>query len=254
MPIRERTCARRLSTGFGVTSAVILCVLICLGFARGQGTTTKAERGFEAIPDSPATTQGHRYVVAIGVNDYANWPKLATAVSDATGFAELLQKQFGYELPVPPLTDKQVTRQAVESLIDDELRAKMQPDDDLIIFFAGHGTTRTDTTGDLVTKAGFLVPYDAHGPGVGERWSDYINVDELLRMVSSLPAKHILVILDSCHSGLALGAGFSSSRGLEHLSEDMSRKISRKVIASAEGDQLAADSGPLPGHSLFTGC
>jgi hypothetical protein len=33
----------------------------------------------------------------------------------------------------------------------------------------------------------------------------------------------------------------------------MERKMSRKVIASAEDDQTAADNGPTPHHSLFTG-
>jgi hypothetical protein len=34
------------------------------------------------------------------------------------------------------------------------------------------------------------------------------EVEELLRTISSLPAGHILVILDSCHSGMALGSKF----------------------------------------------
>ena len=78
-------------------------------------------------------------------------------------------------------------------------------------------------------------------------------MEELLRTISSLPAAHILVILDSCHSGMALGNKFSTSRDDTRFQRDMLVKVSRKVIASAQGDQLAADSGPLPNHSLFTG-
>ena len=80
--------------------------------------------------------------MAIGINDYMNWPKLTTAVSDAVGFADLLHTQFGYEFIEPALTEKSATRQAIESLIDDDLRAKLKPENDLVIFFAGHGTTR----------------------------------------------------------------------------------------------------------------
>ena len=72
-------------------------------------------------------------------------------------------------------------------------------------------------------------------------------------MVSELPARHILVILDSCHSGLALGGSFSQSRGDDRYLNDMSRNVSRTVITSAQGDQTAADQGPVPSHSLFTG-
>jgi hypothetical protein len=35
--------------------------------------------------------------------------------------------------------------------------------------------------------------------------------------------------------------------------KDLSSRISRKVITSARREQLALDSGPIPGHSLFTG-
>ena len=70
---------------------------------------------------------------------------------------------------------------------------------------------------------------------------------------AALPAGHILVILDSCHSGMALGRNFSTSRDDTRFQKDMLVKVSRKVIASAQGDQLAADRGPLAGHSLFTG-
>ena len=78
-----------------------------------------------------------------------------------------------------------------------------------------------------------------------------------MRAVSLLPAKHILVILDACHSGIALGPiikwrdiGTWQSTPLPTL---MARR-SRRIITSALDDQVALDSGPLHGHSLFTGC
>ena len=99
---------------------------------------------------------------------------------------------------------------------------------------------------------GFIVPVDARATEENH-WSDYISTEELLSNISGLPANHILVILDSCHSGMALGRKFTTSRGDTRYEEDLSRKVSRKVIASAQGDQQAADGGPFEGHSLFTG-
>jgi TPR repeat protein len=192
-------------------------------------------------------------VVAIGIDHYQNWPVLGTAVSDATGFAKLLTSQFGFEYAVEPLTEKSATRDNINSLIDDDLRIRLKPEDDLIIFFAGHGTTRNDKVGDEIQSDGFLVPVEAHAPAIVEKWSDYINIEEFLRKISSLPSEHILVILDSCHSGMALGSKFTTSRGDTRFEQDVTNKVSRKVITSAQGDQLAADSGPLAGHSLFTG-
>jgi len=227
-----------------------------MGTALGQqsaGPTTAASRGFQAQPESEPSRHGHHYVVAIGIDHYQNWPVLGTAVSDATGFAKLLTSQFGFEYAAEPLTERSATRDNINSLIDDDLRNRLKPEDDLIVFFAGHGTTRNDKVGEETQSTGFLVPFEARAPGTKEYWSDYLNIEEFLRKVSSLPSEHILVVLDSCHSGMALGSKFTTSRADTRFQADMLRKVSRKVITSAQGDQLAADNGPLAAHSLFTG-
>ena len=215
--------------------------------------TSPMQRGFETLPVEVQSAHGHHYVVVIGIDHYQNWPVLGTAVSDATGFAKLLTGQFGFEYAVEPLTEQGATRDSINSLIDDDLRSRLKPEDDLVIFFAGHGTTRSDKVGDETQSVGFLVPFEARAPGAVNYWSDYINIEEFLRKISTLPSEHILVILDSCHSGMALGSKFTTSRGDTRFEQDVANKVSRKVITSAQGDQLAADSGPLAGHSLFTG-
>jgi uncharacterized protein len=236
-----------------------LCVTLPLLFAAAataqQPTppSAPAQRGIQVLPVTEQSRRGHHYVVVIGIDHYQNWPVLGTAVSDATGFAKLLTTQFGFEYAVEPLTEKNATRDNINSIVEDDLRSRLKPEDDLVIFFAGHGTTRNDKVGDQTQSTGFVVPFEAHAPGLDQRWADYINIDEFLRKVSSLPSEHILVVLDSCHSGMALGSKFTSSRADTHFEQDMVRKVSRKVITSAQGDQLAADTGPVAGHSLFTG-
>src|SRR6185503_1148096 len=71
-----------------------------------------------------------------------------------------------------------------------------------------------------------------------------------------LEAKHILIFLDACNSGIALGS-LIKWRGSESSREPLDRlygRRSRKVITSALDNERALDSGPLPDHSLFTGC
>jgi TPR repeat protein len=236
------------------TSAIFLLLLTSTALGQQAGAPSAAvSRGFQAQPEGEPSRHGHHYVVAIGIDHYRNWPVLGTAVSDATGFARLLTSQFGFEYAAEPLTEKSATRDNINSLIDDDLRNRLKPEDDLIIFFAGHGTTRNDKVGDETQSSGFLVPFEARAPGAIDFWSDYLNIEEFLRKVSSLPSEHILVILDSCHSGMALGSKFTTSRADTRFQNDMLRKVSRTVITSAQGDQLAADNGPLAEHSLFTG-
>lgn len=108
------------------------------------------QRGMQVLSEEGPVKNGHQYVVAIGIDHYENWPVLGTAVNDATGFAKLLTSKFGFEYAGQPLTEKNATRDAINSLIDDDLRSRLKPEDELVIFFAGHGTTRNDKIGDQV--------------------------------------------------------------------------------------------------------
>ncbi|MEG4172023.1 MULTISPECIES: caspase family protein [unclassified Microcoleus] len=205
----------------------------------------------EAVEFEPVK-QGRSLVVTIGINEYVHWQKLKNAVQDAIGLQQTLIDKLGFSAPIPPLLNEAATKAAIESLIEDQLREELQEDDNLVLFFAGHGHTRTDKVGGkVVGETGFIVPVEARGPK--EYWSDYIQIDPLLQSISRLPARHILVILDSCHSGFALGEAMKSFRDAVRYERDLSNRISRKVITSARREQLALDGGPIPGHSLFTG-
>ncbi len=235
-----------------IVAAASLFAYQANGQSPGAGAVS-ATGGVETGAQDDQPVRGHQYVVAIGIDHYQNWPALGTAVNDATGFGELLVHRFGYEYAAKPLTDQNATRENINALVDDELLKKLKPEDDLILFFAGHGTTRTMNIGGETESAGFLVPYEARAPGANEHWSDYVKIEEFLREVSRLPAKHILVILDSCPTGIALESKPGPSGGDGRFGEDMLRKMSRTVITSAGSDQIAAETGPIPDHSLFAG-
>lgn len=205
----------------------------------------------EAVESEPVK-QGRSLVVTIGINEYVHWQKLKNAKQDAIGLQQTLIDKLGFSAPILPLLNEAATKAAIESLIEDRLREELLEDDNLVLFFAGHGHTRVDKLGSkVVGETGFIVPVEARGPK--EYWSDYIKIDPLLQSISRLPARHILVILDSCHSGFALGEAMNSFRDAVRYERDLSNRISRKVITSARREQLALDGGPIPGHSLFTG-
>jgi formylglycine-generating enzyme required for sulfatase activity len=191
-----------------------------------------------------------RHLVAvIGIDDYACLPRLRCAVSDALGMSKLFL-QMGFEAPIPPLLDRAATKPAIESLVEDQLRKILQPDDALILFFAGHGTTRLAELEHLTVETGYLCPAEARS---AEHFGDLINMEEMLKKIALLPARHILVVLDACHSGMALGTAAVQYRSVGRFVRSLIRNRSRRVITSARRDEPALDSGPVPGHSLFTG-
>ncbi|HEX2691841.1 MAG TPA: caspase family protein [Kofleriaceae bacterium] len=204
--------------------------------------------------DAPVAATGGRNVIAVvAVDGYHHWPRLSNAVSDASGAAALF-KRLGFEQITEPLFDERATGKAIQELVTDDLMA-LGPEDSLVLFYAGHGGTRKHRLGDQEIKAGYLIPVDAAvSPNKVATW---IELEGWLRAVSLLPAKHILVILDACHSGIALAPilkwrDVGTWRGTP-LSPLQARR-SRRIITSALDDQVALDSGPVAGHSLFTGC
>lgn len=211
-------------------------------------TNIVRDAGFGEVASEVAAI--NRYVVSvIGINAYQHWKKLSNAVNDAQGIRDLFVETFGFAEPVSHLFDEAATKSAIVSLVEDQLRAELKPDDALILFFAGHGHSRVDQVGDREIETGFIIPVEAEL----NQWGTYLNLHDWLRAISTLPARHILVILDACHSGFGVGQAMQMFRDQVRYEQDLQRRISRKIFTSARRDQLALDGGPIEGHSLFTG-
>lgn len=205
-------------------------------------------------PDAPSSGEGRRrgrrIISVIGIDRYAQLTRLQNAVADAKGVRDLFVNEFGFEELVPPLFDEEATREAIEDLVEDRLRHELEPDDELILFFAGHGCTREDHIGGTEKSTGYIAPIDA----VPGQWKSQLKIKNWLDSIDYLPARNVFVVLDACHSGLAMGDLMWTSReGETGYREYLSTRIGRKILTSARQDQVARDNGPVEGHSLFTG-
>jgi uncharacterized caspase-like protein len=192
----------------------------------------------------------HRVIAVIGINQYRHWTKLQNAVRDATDTAAQFDA-LGFR-NVAALLDDEATGDAMRRLVSADVLS-LGPDDSFVLFYAGHGASRKYKVGNKEIEKGYVVPVDARE----EEVATWINLEEWLRQIAVLPAKHILVILDSCHSGIALhpavkwrDVSIPKHRPLAALDE----LPSRRVITSALHDEVVCDGGPLEHHSLFTGC
>jgi hypothetical protein len=162
--------------------------------------------------------------------------------------------QLGFEDAVPPIYDEHATAAALHALVTDELTA-LGEDDRLVVFFAGHGGTRIHKAAGEQIKLGYLSPVD--GARARNKLSTWVDLGEWLRRIAVLPPKHILVIVDACHSGIALNPviRWRDDPSLDEVpAAVLQERRSRRIITSALDNELALDSGPVHGHSLFTGC
>ncbi|MFO0701112.1 MAG: caspase family protein [Nitrospira sp.] len=244
---------------FTVSKRVFIAAIVLVLFfsaipSFSQLEPALAEDRGAALDEVPSDVKekGKSVFVAIGIDNYVHWQKLHNAVSDATAVQAVFVEKLGFTAPVPPLLDQAATKSAIQALVDDHLRKILTPDDRLVLFVAGHGHTRVDTVGNHNIETGFIVPVGAR-TGSEEQWSDYVKLDDFLETIGRLPARHVLVILDSCHSGFAVGSSMKSFRSVERYKSDLANKVSRRVITSAMREQLASDNGPIPKHSLFAG-
>jgi hypothetical protein len=185
------------------------------------------------------------YAVVIGIDTYAHpkWPKLNYAVKDAQGFAKFLKSQ-GFT--VIELYERQATKEAIVSAIEDKLIPKLTENDRVIVFFAGHGDTRL--LGNL--ERGYLVP-----AGGTDSYGSLIPVTQLHDLSSAMSvARHQLFILDSCFGGLAAmrsGASTIDPRTPNYVYE-VTRRRARQLLTAGGANQRVRDGGP-DGHSYFTG-
>ena len=238
-----------------------LCVTALLAAAAGAHAqeapaTRSDEIGRPAEKDDDVTIG--RYVFAgVGIDQYETpdlWKELDNAVNDLDRVRETLTSEFAFESPEEwLLRDGDATKRAIGELID-ELHGTLQPDDNLVFFFAGHGAERpTVFDGEIVSRTGYLVPVGVKAP-VEDAASQYLEIDRLLTLLAALPSRHVLVILDSCYSGMALEGDFKMRGESTQQATDLISRRSRRVLTSAQADQLAADGGSdFPENSLFTG-
>lgn len=185
------------------------------------------------------------WALVIGINKYQFATPLGYARHDAEAFREILINQFDFPSDnVLALFDAEATRDKIRSAYLSFASESVLPDSRLVVFFAGHGHTRSGNRGEI----GYLVPVD----GIADDLSTLIRWDELTRNAEVIPAKHILFIMDACYGGLAIHR--TIREGSSRFCRDMLQRLTRQVLTAGKADETVADSGgPRPNHSIFTG-
>lgn len=185
------------------------------------------------------------WALIIGINKYTKASPLEYACNDANAVTDVLKGNFNFsESNITLLTDEAATRDAIVSAFLELATEKVNPDDRILFFFAGHGHTVTGKRGEI----GFLVPVN----GTPDDLTTLIRWDQLTRDAELIPAKHLLFIMDACYGGLAV-TRYVSPGNMRFL-KDMLQRYSRQVLTAGKADEVVADAGgPRPGHSVFTG-
>ena len=198
-----------------------------------------AERMTAGLEKKYAGGYARRLAVVVGIDDYALFPPLEGAVSDARAVAAALR---GRDFEVVELYDRAASRERLLELLTRELAARLDSEDLALFYFAGHGDTETLDDGQ---RRGYLVPADARR---GEPSASALSMQELRTAAEKLPAKHVLFALDACFSGLGLTRSAPAGSGPKYVEQATTRRVVQVLTAGRAGE-LAHE---YDGRGVFT--
>ena len=172
----------------------------------------------------------------IGINDYRDLPKLKTAVNDANSVANTLHNLYGFDTRI--LLD--ASRNDITKALN-EYRRTLDENTNFLVYYAGHGFYDKDAD-----KA-YWLPADAE-PGDTSNW---IIADEITTDIKVIPARHILIISDSCYSGgitREISPAFTPQERGRYLQKMIAGRS--RTLMSSGGLEPVSDAGSQ-GHSVF---
>jgi hypothetical protein len=243
-------------------------------YAFNRENVKSADASSIVMGSASLNRKGTAYVLALGVNRYENAQyDLKYAGADATAFADEVkgqQAKLGVfdRVEVVELLDKDATKAnlllALRRLAANvplpagapaafAALAQAQPEDAVIVYFAGHGTAKGARF--------YLVPHDlgynGARAGIDARAVETILAHsvsdlELESAVEGLDAERMVLVIDACNSGQALEAeekrrGPMNSKGLAQLAYEKGMYI----LTAAQSYQAALEASQL-GHGYLT--
>jgi WD40 repeat protein len=161
-----------------------------------------------------ATAKGGQYhalLIAVQEYDHPGVNRLDYPVGDARQVERELTSRYTFE-PQNVTTLKNPNRQTILDALD-QMTEKLSPEDNLLIFYAGHGHW------DQQRNQGYWMPRDA----MRDRRANWISNGDLRDAIRGIKARHILLITDACFAGgifqarAAFGPASSAVAELDNL-------------------------------------
>lgn len=188
----------------------------------------------------PKARLGKSYALIFATNEYDNYDILRNPLNDAQDLAKTLREDYDFEVDV---RSNMNLEDVYETLDEYQNKRKFEPNDQLLIFFAGHGTYKPKPD-----DMGYIIAKNSKREGVVPI-RDYMSFSNLATAVNGISCQHILLILDVCQGGYfgqvgkrgndENGGDYRKITADELIAKVIGRK-SRKYITSA-GMEYASD-------------
>ena len=192
LPLRELGVIRWL-----VVSGVVITA--ALPFIKGDSAMiadlTRGEGGpppdLSALNDAADPSKGRYHAILFAAEQYKEWPDLQYPIDDAEELKRILMTDYLFN-EEDILLVKDPSRGSIISTLNDYTKpGRLNENDNVLIFYAGHGKQQT------ITAEGFWVPVD----GAKDDPSNYVSAPDVLNKVQGMKARHVLLVVDACFSG-----------------------------------------------------
>ena len=212
---------------------------------------TRTPQGMTELVQMPPTADertlagmnfGRYYAIVIGNQNYQSIESLATPRYDAARAARILADRYGFTVSILDDANDITMLKAIN-----DLNSVLKPDDNLLIYYAGHGARLQSGK----SEAGYWLPVNADAPPKDTFW---VPNEQITGHLGRLPAKRVLVVADSCYSGLlSTDPSYLFLNDKVTYSKDYIKfklpKRARLLLASG-GDKPVLDEGS-GGNSVF---
>jgi hypothetical protein len=246
--LQPRWWALRRRWVWAAAAVVVAAGAVTWAVRRGSAPARPTLRGepaaLSAAGDSVTLVPRYQALV-IGINDYSahngsGWGALRAARGDAEAVADVLERRYGFE--VTRLLDGEATRAGLIAALDG--LTALTPDDAVLVYYAGHGYY------DETTREGYWIPSDARKlDGERQPREDWVWNSTLNQILQACPARHVLVVADSCYGGSLFRGETPAAPGTDRVRYARAlARPSRYLIASGALEPVPDQSGK---HSAF---
>lgn len=204
--------------------------------------------GKDAVSDAVSVDRKD-FALFFATDSYDYWSDLVNPVYDANTIAAELKEKYNFEVEVV----ENATQEEILVKIKDYSKRNYKPQDQLLIFFAGHGVF------DEGFGEGYVVAKNSLE--VDKAKTSYISHSNLRSYINNISCNHILLAMDVCFGG-TLDPAIARTRAAdlrdeltdnEFLARKLSKKTRRYITSGGKeyvSDGIAGKHSPFAAHIL----
>ena len=185
---------------------------------------------------------GRYFALVIGNQHYQAMEDLKTPRTDVERIGRVLKEKYGFTVQMLEDANDVAVLQALN-----DLNRILKPNDNLLIYYAGHGYRLQAATG----TSGFWLPVNADPPPTDTFW---IPNEQITGHIGRIGARRVLVVADSCYAGLLssepsfLFLDSNAQFSLDYVKLKLPKRA--RLLLSSGGDEPVLDTGG-GGYSVF---